>query len=57
MTNSSQKKEDDEEKYINGDSEKNYSKEFITSYFKWKTLDEQKKRGEELENITNNKHD
>ncbi len=32
--------------------ETNCNKEFITSYFKWKTLDEQKKRGKELEDST-----
>ena len=29
--------------------------EFISSYFAWLTLDEQKKRAEELENKTKNK--
>ena len=30
----------------------NYKQQFITSYFKWKTLEEQKKRAEELEDIS-----
>ena len=30
----------------------NYKQQFITTYFKWKTLEEQKKRVEELENIS-----
>ncbi len=46
-----------DEKEINKYGETNCNTEFITSYFKWKTLDEQKKRGEELENITNNQKD
>ena len=39
-----------------GDGDKNGAKngEFIPSYFNWITLDEQKKRSEELNNMTKN---
>ena len=30
--------------------------EFVSSYFAWLTLDQQKHRAEELENITKKKH-
>ena len=31
--------------------------EFISSFFLWKTIKEQKRRAEELENMTKNKND
>ena len=48
-------KKDISKKYEIGEDATQYE-EFITSYFAWIPLSVQKKKTEELENITNNKN-